>query len=186
MTVLVAYASALGSIREIAQHIASRMAVALGEVECRSMDEVESVAGYGAVVVGSAIHNQGWLPAAVLFFTQHAPELAQRPVWAFNVGMVDALPKPFRRRGGAMQLVRLAGVLPKNVPLRGDEVFSGVYKATQMPAPVRVLFRLAGGRFGDLRNWADIDAWTDQITAQLTKPASSASSDNATEKFQQD
>lgn len=180
MTVLVAYASALGSTREIAEHVASRMAVALGQVECRPVEEVQSVSGYEAVVVGSAIHNQAWLPAAVLFFTHHAPELAKRPVWAFNVGMADALPRPFRRRGAALQQARLAGVLPQDVPLRGHKVFSGVYEAAQMPAPLRILFRLTGGRFGDLRDWPAVDAWTDEITAQLAKPASSSSSGSAT------
>lgn len=180
MTVLVAYASALGSTREIAQHVASRIAVALGEVECRSVEEVEAVSGYEAVVVGSAIHNQAWLPPASLFFTRHAPELAKRPVWAFSVGMADALPKPFRRRGAALQQERLTGVLAKEVPLRGHKIFSGVYNAGQMPAPLRVLFRLTGGRFGDLRDWAAVDAWTDEITDQLAKPASPTSSGSTT------
>src|SRR4051812_35447299 len=99
MTVLVAYASALGSTREIAQHVAARMAVALGEVECQSVEEVESVDGYEAVVTGSAIHNQAWLPPALAFLTHYGPELAGRPVWAFSVGMSDGLPKLFRERG---------------------------------------------------------------------------------------
>ncbi|SDL44464.1 menaquinone-dependent protoporphyrinogen oxidase [Arthrobacter sp. ov407] len=175
MTVLVAYASAFGSSREIAQHVASRMAVALGEVECRSVEEVEAVSGYEAVVVGSAIHNQAWLQPALLFFNGHADELATRPVWAFSVGMADALPRPFRKRGSALQQERLAGVLVKEVPLRGHKIFSGVYKAGQMPAPLLMLFRLIGGRFGDLRDWAAVDGWADQITGQLAKPASSTS-----------
>ncbi|MFF1385371.1 flavodoxin domain-containing protein [Arthrobacter sp. NPDC058288] len=178
MTVLITYATAMGSTREIAQRVAARMAAGLGEVECRSVEEVESVAGYQAVVVGSAIHNQAWLPPAVLFLERHAPELAKRPVWAFSVGMSDALPKPFRKRGAALQQARLAGVLAKDVPLRGHRLFSGVYEAAQMPVLLRVLFRLTGGRFGDLRDWAAVDAWTDEITTQLTKPAPSASSGN--------
>lgn len=180
MTVLVAYASALGSTREIAQRVASRLAAALGTVECRSVDEVESVSGYDAVVVGSAIHNQAWLPPALLFFSRHAPDLAKRPVWAFSVGMADALPRPFRRRGAALQQHRLGAILSKNVPLRGHQVFSGVYEPTQMPAPLRVLYRCAGGRFGDLRDWGAIDAWADQITAELSDPASSRPSGTAT------
>ena len=169
----------MGSTREIAQHVASRMAVALGAVECRSVEEVGAVSGYEAVVVGSAIHNQSWLPPASLFFTGHAPELAKRPVWAFSVGMADALPKPFRKRAAALQQERLAGVLVKEVPLRGHKIFSGVYHASQMSGSLRMLLRLTGGRFGDLRNWADVDGWTDQITAQLANPASSASSGSA-------
>lgn len=156
--------------------MATRMALALGAVDCRAVKDVGSVSGYEAVVVGSAIHNQAWLPPAALFFTRFAPELAKRPVWAFSVGMADALPKPFRSRGAALQQKRLRGLLPQEVPLYGHEVFSGVYQADQMPAPLRVLFRLTGGHFGDLRNWAAVDAWTDQITARLAKPASPGSS----------
>lgn len=181
MAVLVAYASALGSTREIAQHLASRLAAALGDVECRSVDEVEAVSGYEAVVIGSAVHNQAWLPAASQFVTRHAPELEKRPVWAFSVGMADALPKPFRRRGAALQQERLAGALAKQIPLRGHRLFSGVFTSAQMPALFRHLFRFAGGRFGDLRDWEAVNAWTDQIAAQLATPASSASPGIATD-----
>ncbi|MFE4541504.1 flavodoxin domain-containing protein [Arthrobacter sp. NPDC056727] len=174
MAVLVAYASARGSTREIAQHIAARMADALGEVECRSVAEVGSVSGYEAVVVGSAVHNQAWLAPALAFLTQHGPELAQWPVWAFSVGMSDGLPKLFRERGAVLQQQRLEQTQFQDVPLRGHAVFSGVYEASQMAAPLRSLFRLTGGRLGDLRNWAAIDAWTDQITAELATPASPA------------
>ena len=168
MAVLVAYASALGSTREIAERIASRLPATAGGVECVNVEEVAAVSGYDAVVVGSAIHNQAWLPPAALFFTSRAPELAQRPVWAFSVGMADALPKPFRRRGAALQQERLTRILSEEVPLRGHKLFSGVYEADQMPAPLRVLFRFTGGRFGDLRDWAAVDAWADQIAAELT------------------
>ena len=167
MTVLVAYASALGSTREIAQHMASRMEAALGGVECRPVEEIDSVSGYEAVVVGSAIHNQAWLPPAVQFLTQHGPELATMPVWAFSVGMSEGLPKLFRDRGTALQQQRLEQTQLRDVPLRGHAVFSGVYEASQLSAPLRSLFRLTGGRFGDLRDWAAIDAWTDRITAEL-------------------
>ena len=175
MAVLVAYASARGSTREIAQHMASRMAAALGGVECRSVEEVDSVSGYDAVVVGSAVHNQAWLPPALAFLADYAPELAERPVWAFSVGMSDGLPKLFRERGAELQRQRLEQMQFQEVPLRGHAAFSGVYEASQLSAPLRGLFRLAGGQFGDLRDWAAIDAWTDQVTAELAKPASPAS-----------
>ena len=175
MTVLVAYASALGSTREIAQHMATRMAETLSAVECRSVEEVDSVSGYEAVVLGSAVHNQAWLPPALEFVNQHGPELAKRRVWAFSVGMSDGLPRLFRVRGAELQKQRLEQTQFQDVPLRGHAVFSGVYEASQLSAPLRALFRLTGGQFGDLRDWNAIDAWTDRVTAELAKPASSAS-----------
>jgi menaquinone-dependent protoporphyrinogen oxidase len=47
----------------------------------------------------------------LLFFARHAPELAKRPVWAFSVGVAEALPKLFRKRGAARQQEREAGTL---------------------------------------------------------------------------
>ena len=175
MTVLVAYASALGSTREIAQHMAARMADLLGGIECRSVEEVDSVSGYAAVIVGSAVHNQAWLPPALEFLTRHGSDLASRPVWAFSVGMSDGLPKMFRGRGAELQKQRLEQTQFQDVPLRGHAVFSGVYEADQLSAPLRALFRLTGGQFGDLRDWRAIDNWTDQVAAELAKPSSSPS-----------
>jgi menaquinone-dependent protoporphyrinogen oxidase len=94
--------------------------------------------------------------------------------------MADALPKPFRKKGAALQQARLAGVLPQDVALRGHRMFSGVYKADQMSSALRFLFRLTGGRFGDFRDWTAIDAWTDEIAAQLATPASPTSPGSAT------
>jgi hypothetical protein len=78
--------------------------------------------------------------------------------------------------------MRLARVLAKQVALRGHAVFSGVYQSSQMPALLRIVFQLAGGRFGDLRDWAALDAWTDEIKAQLAEPHSTTSPGNPHEQ----
>lgn len=81
------------------------------------------------------------------------------------------LPKPFRKRGAKLQQARLAGFLPQDIALRGHTMFSGVYNLDQI--------RLAGGRFGDLRDWAAIDAWADDIAARLATPVSPTTPGNA-------
>jgi menaquinone-dependent protoporphyrinogen oxidase len=174
MSVLVAYASAFGSTAEIAKRIASRVRDAVNDVECRPVDDVEAASGYDAVILGSAIHNQKWLPAAVSFVSRFSAELEGMPVWCFSVGMSDGLPKFLRARGAALQQERLAQYLRPQVPLRGHKLFSGVYQAAQMPAMLRGLFRLTGGRFGDLRDWDAIDAWADEVSGQLAGPPSPA------------
>jgi menaquinone-dependent protoporphyrinogen oxidase len=172
MAVLVAYASAFGSTREIAERIAARMGRAMVDVECRQVDDIEAASGYNAVILGSAIHNQEWLPAAMSFVRRAAPQVGDTPVWAFSVGMADGLPKLLRHRAKALQEQRLAEALQSEMPLRDHELFSGVYQASQMPPLLRGLFRLTGGKFGDLRDWEAVDAWADQIIAQLPTPPS--------------
>ena len=172
MAVLVAYASAFGSTREIAERIAARVGRAEDDVECRQVDGIEAASGYKAVILGSAIHNQEWLPAAMSFVRRAAPQVGDTPVWAFSVGMADGLPKLLRHRAKALQEQRLAEALQSEMPLRDHELFSGVYQASQMPPLLRGLFRLTGGKFGDLRDWEAVDAWADQTIAQLPTPPS--------------
>lgn len=61
------------------------------------MAKIESLAGYDAVVLGSAIHDQAWLPEATRFVRENASALAGLPVWVFGVGMPGALPRVLRR-----------------------------------------------------------------------------------------
>lgn len=46
-------------------------------------------------------------------------------------------------------------------------LFTGVVRPEHVPLFGRLLFRLAGGRFGDFRNWAEIDKWAEDIAKDL-------------------
>src|SRR5204862_5936066 len=69
-------------------------------VDVWPVSEVCDVGAYDAVIVGSAVHDQTWLPAAVRFMRDNRAALASRPVWLFSVGMPSPLPRGLRR--GAM------------------------------------------------------------------------------------
>lgn len=64
MKVLVGHASACGSTKGIAQEIGDRLTHAGLQADVRPVDEVDTLAGYDAVVLGSAVHNMAWLPQA--------------------------------------------------------------------------------------------------------------------------
>lgn len=103
MRVLVGYASWQGSTAAIAQRIATTLERAGATVGVAPVGEVDDVAGYDAVVLGSAVHNQSWSPEAVGFVHRHAAVLSSRPVWQFSVGMSDGLPRPLRRMARTAQ-----------------------------------------------------------------------------------
>ena len=46
-------------------------------------------------------------------------------------------------------------------------VFAGVILRGQWPLPARLLFHAFGGRLGDNRDWAGIDAWAQTIADAL-------------------
>src|SRR5947209_4020285 len=88
MSVLVTYATAKGSTREIAERIAKRLET-LVTAECLPVNEVRtaSTPSYSAIIVGSAIHVGSWLGPARHFIHSNAAALEAKPVWAFSVGM---------------------------------------------------------------------------------------------------
>jgi menaquinone-dependent protoporphyrinogen oxidase len=174
--ILVGYASAHGSTREIAERIGVRLEAEGLAVATVPMNQEVSVANYEAAVLGSAIHGGEWLPEAAEFLRRNAAALGARPVWLFSVASVGD-------RGGAflppvswlMRTMMKRTRWPRNVaPLdkaigsRDHRAFAGVIRPDQYPRSGRFIQRAMGGRFGDHRDWADIERWADRIAGELS------------------
>lgn len=74
--VLVAFARKMGSTKEIAEAIGARLTERGCQTVVRSAETVDSVDGYDAVVLGSAVYAAGWRPDAVRFVRRHRHQLA--------------------------------------------------------------------------------------------------------------
>ena len=59
-----------------------------------------------------------------------------------------------------------------NAPPCDHRFFLGALDPAELPLLQRVAFRLRGGRSGDFRDWAAVDAWADEISRQLTASTS--------------
>lgn len=177
MTVLVCHASEHGATREIAERVAERLRRNGAKVELTGIDAATSTAGYDTVVVGSAIHNGQWLPAAAELARRDAAGLAARPVWLFSVGMVGDRGSAFGPR--LTPFLRRRQPMPEAVATLtaagGTQVrhhrFSGVFRPEHTSRLGRAVFRAMGGRYGDRRDWADVDGWADAINAELGSQA---------------
>ncbi|NUP82879.1 MAG: flavodoxin [Nonomuraea sp.] len=168
MDVLVGYATAHGSTREMADRVAAGLDKAGLRVEARDLRTVDDADAYSAFVLGSAVHGQTWLEPAKDFLRENADILGTRPVWIFSVGMPAALRGPWKRLAPKEEPV-IVESLPGGLPYRGHRLFSGVIAPEQLPFTGRLMFRLVGGRFGDYRDWAAVDAWTTAIAADLAR-----------------
>lgn len=168
MNILVGYATAHGSTREIAEHIGARLGEAGIKTDVRAMTKVERLNGYEAFVLGSAVHDQAWLPEAKDFVRRNSTLLCFRPVWLFSVGMPGALRGPWRRLARKEEPLIAQG-LPGQLPYRSHQLMSGVITPDQLPVGGRILFRLMGCRYGDFRDWDAIDAWTDRVSKDLSR-----------------
>jgi menaquinone-dependent protoporphyrinogen oxidase len=164
--VLIVYASCHGSTREIAEWIAARLSSRGVPADCVPVARAREVDRYDAVVLGSAIHNQAWLPEAVRFTRNHEATLTDRPVWLFSVGVPAALAPALRgwaRREGP----KVTEPLRTKLHARGDRLFSGVFTPAQVPLASRILLRLLGGHGGDFRDRPEIEGWADEIMRDL-------------------
>jgi menaquinone-dependent protoporphyrinogen oxidase len=162
MKVLVTYASPHGSTRGIAERIGARLGERGLTVDCQPMHDVAAVTGYDVVIAGSAIHNGAWLPEAIGFVAANATQLAGKRVWLFSVGMPGALARPLQA-WAMREGPKAIAPLQKLVPVEDSRLFSGVVSKHQFPMVSRLILRAMGGRYGDFRDWVEIDAWAGTI-----------------------
>ena len=165
MTVLVAFASRRGTTREVAQRIGARLMAHGFGVHLDPLLGREEVGRFDAVVLGSAVYGGNWEPEAVGFVGRNAAVLAGRPLWTFSVGWL-AHHRGLLRKESWSDAKGLAE-LDRLLPTRDHRFFAGALSPAELPLGRRTAFRLAGGRYGDFRDWDAIDGWTDEIAGQL-------------------
>jgi menaquinone-dependent protoporphyrinogen oxidase len=165
MTVLVAYASRRGTTREVAERIAARLEAHGYGVHLDPLLGREAVRRFEAVVLGSPVYGGQWEDEAVGFMRRNAAALAGRPLWTFSVGWL-AHHRGLLRKESWSDAPGLAE-LDRLLPARDHRFLAGALSPAELSLGQRTAFRLAGGRYGDFRDWSAIDGWTDEIAQQL-------------------
>ncbi len=86
--VLVTFSSRSGSTAGIAELVASVLRSAGLAVDCRSVSEVDDLAAYGALVLGSGVFVPRRASDGGGFLARHAAVLRRLQVWLFCVGPI--------------------------------------------------------------------------------------------------
>ena len=166
MSVLVAYATAHGSTKQVAARIAERLRAAGAVVDLRAADDVDDASTYSAVVLGSAVHNGRWLtPASALL--ARIGERSAGELWLFSVCTVGETTSFLGPR--LSRLARGRRPLPEEIARTGapHRYFAGVIERSHWNVLGRLFFLVTGGSYGDHRDWEDIERWSDQIAGAL-------------------
>ena len=160
-TVLVAYASRMGSTQEIAEAIGDQLTSRGFEVDVTAAVVAPHARLFGAVILGSALYMGHWDSDAVDYLKRQGPDLTDRPTWLFQSG--PSGPAAENRPTPTPRAVRR---LCHKLGLAAPTTFGGNLDHD------RANGRLArwvsdGDLAGDFRDWGQIRAWADDIADHL-------------------
>lgn len=170
MKVLVAVASKHGATAAIGEAIAGwlQQDLAAGgpeapstiDVQVREPGEVTSVAGYDAVILGSAVYAGKWRKPARHFVTRHAAALRAVPVWLFSSGPVGDPLAPDTEPADGAEMRELTGAME-------HRVFAGELDRATLNMAERAIVSALGVAEGDFRDWEQVREWVGTIAAAL-------------------
>jgi len=160
MKVLVTAASRHGATAEIAAAIGEALGEAGLVVTVKAPDEVTSLAGFDAVVLGSGVYLGRWMDPARHLVERLGAELAGRPVWLFSSGPLGEPPAPVEEAADLPDVAAEIGA-------RGTRTFAGSIDRDRLGLGEKVILAAVRAPAGDYRPWDEIRAWAAEIAAAL-------------------
>lgn len=159
--ILVAYASGSGSTAEVAEAIAAEIEKEGLNTIVQNVIEVDSVAPYSGVVIGSSIRFGRWLPEAIACLEHIKTEIGDKPIAYFTtcLTLVDDTKENRQIVLDYMEPL-LIKIAPDIKPI-GLGLFAGSLD------PARQAIMVSDGPLGDFRNWDAIREWAQKIAARL-------------------
>ncbi len=167
--ILVTYASKGGSTAGVAEAIGQTLAEGGADVDVSPMAEVQDLTPYQAIVAGSAIQGQQWLPEAMSFVETHQDALSQKPFVAFLVCMAMTISDGKYRDEIATWLQPVRNLVQ---PIH-EGLFAGVLDGDKVPSfrdwlMFRASIALGMWEEGDHRDWNEIRRWAKELQPLLT------------------
>lgn len=170
MKILVAYATAHGSTKEVAQFIGRVLATYNADITVANVVDIHSVKEYDAYVLGTAVHASLWLQEMCTFFDRFEDDLSDKPMY-FWITCIRALEEDGRKHAlqyyfdykllDAFQVRELGvftGKLDTKAITRQEQWFLAAnYDGKLMP----------GNLNHDYRDWKTIAAWANNVANDL-------------------
>lgn len=164
--VLIAYASMHGSTGEVADVLAKDLCAAGASVDIRLVGNVKDLSPYQAVVVGSAIRSDQWLPPANKFVAGHRSVLSSIPTAYFLTCLTLAMPSAEIQTRVESFLDPVREEVPEVKPV-STGLFAGVLDYNRYGTAIKAVMKYRmwtkGVEEGDYRDWRAIHAWADQL-----------------------
>lgn len=168
--VLVAFASQFGSTGEVAEAIGDVLSQQDCAVDVKWIRDVNQVDTYDAVIVGSAIQYDKWMPEAVDFVKTHQKALSSVPVAYFFTCLTLAKKNAKTEQQALVYADKLRAISSQVVPV-SVHGFAGVVDFSKISFLTRMMLKaittVNGVQEGDYRDWAAIHAWAHSVYFKL-------------------
>jgi menaquinone-dependent protoporphyrinogen oxidase len=162
MRVLVTAASRHRGTLEIAEAIASGLSDRRIASVSVPVEQVTTLHGYRAVVLGSGVYAGRWLGEARRFAQIHVSELCMTPVWLFSSGPVGPADRPIPPGTPAD-----VPVLMRLTRASGHRTFGGRLDLAGLHFAERAAARMIHAPGGDSRDWDAVDRFAAEIAREL-------------------
>lgn len=160
LRVLVSAASKHGGTAGIAEAIARRLRESGHEVVVVEPNDVDHVERFDAFVLGSGVYAGHWLAQGKDLVHAVGRRAEGRPVWLFSSGPLGVPAMPDHDAVDVRHLV-------DSVSARDHRLFSGRLDMSVLGFAERAIVKAVRAPEGDFRDWTTIEAWADEIAAQL-------------------
>lgn len=169
--ILIAYASHYNSTTGIADAIKEEFEKKGVHVDAKPIKDVWKLDQYDAVIIGSPIQYDKWIPETREFISTHQDILKQMPVAFFFSCMALSLGTQKSKQQGQKYSDYLLNAFPQVSPVSIGQ-FAGVLNMTKMPIHLRLVFRIlmivTGVKEGDYRDWDAIRTWGKDLNRRLS------------------
>jgi menaquinone-dependent protoporphyrinogen oxidase len=158
--VLVAYATKMGSTKEVAEAVADALRGAGREVEFAPLREVRTLEGLGLIVIGAPLYMFKWHKEARGFLARFRQALAGLPCAVFALGPFEDTEKDWKsvRENFDKELARFPWFSPAV-----REVFGGAFDPAKLSFPYNLVPGLKKMPAKDIRDWDAIRAWAQDL-----------------------
>jgi len=160
--ILLAYTTKYGSTAEVAQVIAETLRDLGLHLDVRPANEVESLAPYHAVILGTALYIGRIHGDARSFLTRNRKALEKLPSALFVLGPIHAEEK--EQISSQDQLVKGLAHFPWFRPVE-QQVFGGLYDPARLGFPFSLIPPLRKMPPSDARDWLAIRNWAHSLAA---------------------
>ena len=164
--ILIAYASEFGTTSEVAEAVGDTLCEDGNTVETLWIKNVKDINNYDAVIIGSAILYEKWMPEAREFVKNNQDTLKNMPVAYFITCMALSSKEDAAMQQAIEYSDKICNLEPQVKPVSVGH-FAGVLDYSKLSFLKRTLTKTAMARHkvkeGDYRDWNAIRSWAKSI-----------------------